>query len=216
MKTCSSCKVSQSVDLFSKCTRNIDGLQYRCKDCSKKATIASKAKRVLVEPNHEKQVKQVWYQKNKELSKARAKKYRLDHPEWAKKMDSPEYKSEMSKTWRLRNPEKAKALASRQSKFRRFKLHGITIETYNELKAKQDSRCAICGVVPNDNYGGHHDGFHIDHDHVSGRVRGLLCKHCNVGIGMLKDSEEILQSAILYLRCHKTSDMPSVSQASVQ
>ena len=164
---------------------------------------------------HTKEQKQAWYQNNRELSIKRAKQYRLDHPEWAIEVDKNENRSEFAKSWRKRNPEAAKENAEHQSLLRRFSNHGLTLDQYHSLVEKQDFRCIVCSVVPDDSYGGSHDGFHIDHDHVSGRVRGLLCKHCNVGIGMLKDSEEVLLSAVEYLRSHKmATDSPSVSQAS--
>lgn len=160
-----------------------------------------------------KEQKRRWYLAHRALSIKRAKQYRLDRPEWDKKVNLNSNRSEFNKTWRKRNPEKAKSIAEHNSLNRRFKKYGLTLDQYHALAEKQDFRCAICGVVPDDNYGGLHDGFHIDHSHVSGGVRGLLCKHCNVGIGMLKDSEKVLQAAIKYLRCNKQHDVPSVSKA---
>jgi hypothetical protein len=87
---------------------------------------------------------------------------------------------------------------------RRFKSHGLTLDQYHSLAEQQNFSCAICGTIPDDNYGGTHDGFHIDHDHVTGRVRGLLCKHCNVGLGMMKDSSEVLNKAADYLSRNTT------------
>jgi hypothetical protein len=62
----------------------------------------------------------------------------------------------------------------------------------------QDNKCNICKNKFVDK-----KKIHIDHDHESKKVRGLLCINCNIGIGMLKDSQEILQSAINYLNYHK-------------
>lgn len=83
---------------------------------------------------------------------------------------------------------------------KRYRKYGLTEEDYERLKKQQDFRCAICGVVPDSVSSRLHDGFHIDHCHVSGRVRGLLCSNCNTGIGMLKESEIVLKAAIEYLR----------------
>jgi hypothetical protein len=70
--------------------------------------------------------------------------------------------------------------------------------SYQELlmiKEAQDYRCAICNV--------HEENvtksLAIDHDHATGKVRGYLCNNCNRGIGLLKDSVEILSNAIKYL-----------------
>lgn len=73
---------------------------------------------------------------------------------------------------------------------------GITIEDYERMLENQANRCAICGgyqVIKGDN-------LYVDHNHQTGKVRGLLCHYCNVGIGMLKDNPQILQNAIDYLR----------------
>lgn len=78
----------------------------------------------------------------------------------------------------------------------RLKLYGLTPEGYNALLEAQDGRCAICGepgkVWANRN-------LHVDHDHESGTVRGLLCGRCNVGLGFFGDDIERLSRAITYL-----------------
>lgn len=71
---------------------------------------------------------------------------------------------------------------------RRCAKYGLTVEDYELLLEAQDHRCAGCGkrfsiARP----------AHIDHDHVTGRVRGLLCSPCNVLIGYLHDSAELLR-----------------------
>jgi hypothetical protein len=70
----------------------------------------------------------------------------------------------------------------------------ITMDGYNALLQSQNGRCAICGDLPSVK------GLVVDHDHITGRVRGLLCDPCNVGIGRLKDSAAIAEAAAAYLR----------------
>lgn len=75
----------------------------------------------------------------------------------------------------------------------------ITVEEYKELFEKQKGCCAIClqpGVFRL--YTGT-KGLGIDHCHVTGRVRGLLCRQCNVLLGYARDNPEILQRAAKYL-----------------
>lgn len=73
--------------------------------------------------------------------------------------------------------------------------YGITLEEYDELLVLQEGICKICGTdTP-----GHKGRFHVDHNHKTGKIRGLLCHACNTGIGLLKDSTEILAKAIIYL-----------------
>lgn len=65
------------------------------------------------------------------------------------------------------------------------------------LRIEQLGRCAICGTLEEDVPG---KRLHLDHDHQSGRVRGLLCTNCNTGLGQFKDDPERLLAAIRYLR----------------
>lgn len=75
------------------------------------------------------------------------------------------------------------------------KLYDTTPEYYDELFEKQKGVCAIC-LLPEQ---GKREYLCIDHDHKTGQIRGLLCHDCNIGIGKLKDSRDLLQSAIFYL-----------------
>lgn len=80
--------------------------------------------------------------------------------------------------------------------WRSFK-YSMSPEEFAELRDAQHDACAICikkfekGRI-----------IHVDHDHVSGAVRGLLCRGCNQGIGMLEEDVETLQRAIDYLSSH--------------
>lgn len=78
--------------------------------------------------------------------------------------------------------------------------YGITQEDYNLILEKQQFKCAICDTPSNDILkSGIPKNFAVDHDHESGRVRGLLCSNCNRGIGLLKDDCDLLHRAIEYL-----------------
>jgi hypothetical protein len=72
--------------------------------------------------------------------------------------------------------------------------YGISSRDYDNLSNSQNGACAICG---GDNGG---KFFHVDHDHVTGAVRGLLCNNCNAGIGFLKDDVGLLGRAVEYLK----------------
>jgi hypothetical protein len=75
--------------------------------------------------------------------------------------------------------------------------YGITPEQYDEMLLNQDGKCAICAT---DNPGGANNTFHIDHDHETGRVRGLLCHKCNRSIGFLGDNAVGVARALAYLQ----------------
>lgn len=73
--------------------------------------------------------------------------------------------------------------------------YGLTPDEYAEMVAAQHNRCAICGDTPTAG-----KSLHIDHDHESGAVRGLLCGHCNRAIGLFRDSPDVIEMAAAYLR----------------
>lgn len=73
--------------------------------------------------------------------------------------------------------------------------YGLSIEEYQKLLSKQNNLCAICGCEILDKQ----NRPHVDHNHITNKVRGILCHNCNVGIGHLKDSVVLLKNAIKYL-----------------
>jgi hypothetical protein len=90
---------------------------------------------------------------------------------------------------------------SRRGKSRELRAkHGITIEDYEIMLARQDGGCAICG---GQNQFTREKYLHVDHDHITGQIRGLLCAFCNQSIGRFKDDVQLLKNAIVYLEKHK-------------
>lgn len=69
--------------------------------------------------------------------------------------------------------------------------YGISQEQFEELRAVQGSRCAICRRRRHD--------LHVDHNHRSGEIRGLLCGSCNRAIGLLRDDPDLAHRASVYL-----------------
>ena len=76
---------------------------------------------------------------------------------------------------------------------KRLRKYGITPEKFRDLLAEQLGGCAICGL-PLDEQSGH-----VDHDHASGRIRGILCSLCNPGLGYFHDDPNLLERAMIYL-----------------
>jgi hypothetical protein len=91
---------------------------------------------------------------------------------------------------RLTNPEKWKNYALRS-------VFGIGLQKYQQLFAAQSGRCAICGTTKA--AGRWNTLLHVDHDHQSGKVRGLLCGHCNLALGNMKDDPARLRAAADYI-----------------
>ena len=101
--------------------------------------------------------------------------------------DGLEYKCKYCEAERCRKrycPQK-----SRNSKLRQK--YGITQDQYSEMYDSRNGQCDICGD--------YHPLLQVDHCHTSLEIRGLLCPKCNKALGLLRDSQVILQSAIDYL-----------------
>lgn len=77
-----------------------------------------------------------------------------------------------------------------------FKKYGWTLEFFQSVLERNGNRCQICKLEFD---GSTKNQPNIDHDHKTGMVRGVLCRSCNTGIGHLKDSPDIMRSAIDYL-----------------
>jgi len=151
LKMCTKCNENKDLSEFSKCKRNKDGHQYRCKSCDSK-----------VDKN--------WYTVN------------------AKR------KKELSDRWQKENPDKVK----------KYKLqkYGLTVKEHDLMLANQNNLCALClkpetDVVPQT---GEIKALTVDHCHVTGRVRGLLCGNCNRALGHFKDDPNVCDAASIYLR----------------
>lgn len=75
--------------------------------------------------------------------------------------------------------------------------YGITIERYDELLASQGGECAICGREPRPDI-----SLHLDHDHESGQLRGILCFRCNNALGDFDDDVSLLRAAVRYVESY--------------
>jgi hypothetical protein len=97
------------------------------------------------------------------------------------------------RAWKERNPEAAR----RKNRAWHVKSkYGLTIEEHDAFLRVQGGKCAICrdNLAADARY-----GIAVDHCHSTGRVRGLLCHACNLGLGRFKDNIHALQRAVAYL-----------------
>lgn len=99
-------------------------------------------------------------------------------------------------TWRATHREKKyyQPIEARKNALRLN--HKITLEQYNEIFIKQNGLCAICHAHQSSDK----RSFAVDHDHVTGSIRGLLCFSCNISLGHFKDNVQYLENAIEYLK----------------
>jgi hypothetical protein len=94
-----------------------------------------------------------------------------------------------------RHRQRQRADRRRKGLWEKYK---ITLDEYQILYKKQNGVCAICSKTTNGR-GKENNTLAVDHNHQTGKIRGLLCTNCNTGIGNLRDSVELLTKAIKYL-----------------
>ena len=87
------------------------------------------------------------------------------------------------KAWRAANPEKARAQ-------RRKQRYALDTSSFARLLATQSNQCAICRSP---------EPGCVDHCHVTGRVRGILCRSCNIALGQFRDDPRIVLAAAAYV-----------------
>jgi len=120
---------------------------------------------------------QAWRDNNPELARERNRTKKRDHA-----------KDEAAKNrWRASEAGKQ---AQRASHLRHT--YGLTPEQFTDMVLAQGGHCAICGRAPK--------RLMVDHDHATGRVRGLLCGRCNSALGTFGDTVEGLMRAVAYLQ----------------
>jgi hypothetical protein len=175
-KKCTTCKIEQPLSEYRKDISRTNNIHPTCNNCNK-------------------EIQRRWYKNNKE--KARDNSSKRYH-------ENKDFINTKRKQLRKDNPElvraKARAqynpIASKVASWKNAGIKNMTYDRYLQMLDCQKSCCAICG--------GHQDKFKrklcVDHNHETGEARGLLCDACNGGIGKLRDSIELLEKAINYLK----------------
>ena len=165
-----------------------------------------------VDKQRQKEHHAAYYQANKEKIRIKARinwrNWRQKHKEeLAEKLKSRIKNDEVfrqkrinwSKRWRLNNPEKM----AESKKKSLLKSYGLTWEQYQDMVNSTGSCCYICGKLTT--FENSHNGLNVDHDHVTKKVRGLLCSNCNTSIGLANDNPVLLRKMIKYLKKYATS-----------
>lgn len=119
---------------------------------------------------------QAYYHKNKAVHDERRKKWEAVHKD------------------RVAVRKAAHRVANRNAYRDRAlrKKYGITLEDYKTMEAAQSWACAICRQIKK---------LHVDHDHKTMKIRGLLCAKCNKALGLLQDRPELCYASGDYLKC---------------
>lgn len=173
---------------------------YICKGCHSKRTrqfywkhrekeLERGRKNIQLNPEYRKK----YYKKNKDKIFAQNKEWAKEHPDIVK---------QTKKSWKLRNKDKIQMYNKlhprkydyKKSRIQHLKKRGLTLADYDKLFEKQQGVCAICDGVNTDGR-----RLFIDHNHITGGVRGLLCNQCNALLGYAKDNPATLTKAANYL-----------------
>lgn len=180
MKRCPCCGEEKTVEEFCKDRNAKDGRKCYCRLCS-----ALKQKQLSPEKAREYQDR--WRTNN--IDKVRTKTN-------ARYAANPAKGQAKAKQWRDKHRERLAPVWRERRRNVTLNEYGLTPEKYAARLALQEDACAICHSSDPVHWSGR---FQVDHDHVTGEVRGLLCSRCNGGLGMFSDDVERLRKAILYI-----------------
>jgi hypothetical protein len=151
-------------------------------------------------PEHFKEIQKRYYEKR---GAQRMREWRAANPDKVKEIDARAYANggkERARKRRDENREKYNDYARRYAHTlgaRDHKLqvkYGISLKQYDEMLESQHGVCAGCNGMQAVGA-----ALYVDHDHQTGKVRGLLCHHCNVVLGYSRDSVEVLRKLADYL-----------------
>jgi hypothetical protein len=119
-----------------------------------------------------------WYQQNRTHEIARVKAWQQANPK-------------RLKAWRRKNRDRLNKQLCEIHLRNKF---GLTVEEYADILEAQDGVCALCGAPPTPGI-----SLHVDHDHGTGEIRGLLCVRCNNAIGLLREDPDLMRRAARYV-----------------
>jgi len=180
-KICPKCKVEKLAEDFNKSKNRSDGLSVYCKDCNKEYREINK----ITLSNKKKE----YYKSVREEKLKYNKQYFQNNISRCKDNNKKYYENNKQKV-------------IKRSKVRRYKIDfGITLEDFDKRLSLQQNKCLGCGKELTEK-----GDACLDHNHTSGKVRGILCRNCNLAIGGAKDNIEILKKVIKYIIKYNTHD----------
>lgn len=190
MKTCSDCGVSLSVENAHRYKRGEKAgrLGSYCRPCKRRRNREWATRN----PGKNAESKRRWLRDNLEKRREASRKWQKENPARAK---------ENKLRWQRRNPKKYR---SQERNSQRKLKYGLTEAAFNQLMTACGSRCGICfcsfscSVLPQ-----------IDHNHDTGKVRGLLCRSCNLQLGIV-ERKEWLAAALRYLGACESPEVMAV------
>lgn len=189
-KPCTKCGIIKSPDQFNFERRNRDGLAGRCKACVKMTRpVVGNPPESYVPPESKPCTRCGVIKVLAEFSPNRRA---WDGRQSACRTCDRQRQKEFAAT-----PDGKKAVRRWEDRSRLKYRYGVSIEDYERRVSLQSGKCAICNRVPTTGRG---KRLQIDHDHTTGRFRGLLCHKCNTALGTFGDDLEGVMKVVAYLR----------------
>ncbi len=165
------------------------------------------------DPIRQKEHSKEYHKRNRQKIIERAKNWRIENKDkynefYRKRYTNPIYREKHAKVvdnWRAKNLDRAREYSREYAKNHPIeqrrqwlkRAYGISLETYQILLESQNGKCAICGK---ENAHKRTKYLFVDHNHNTGKVRGLLCQKCNSLIGYSDENVNNLNMAIEYLK----------------
>jgi len=210
-KKCSKCKQEKNITEFYKQSNGKDGLQAHCKKCDDNRKIEYNRQRSKLKGKKERQLTLVARElrKNNQKYCPRCKQIKDLSSFYTSKGSYDGFachciicSSELNKN-RPKSEKKdyyQKNKKELRNKHLQLRFNITRKEYYNILK-QQNYVCDICGKKENNK------SLAVDHNHINGKVRGLLCSRCNIALGFIKDDINIAKKLIKYLEKHKDKEI---------
>lgn len=182
LKQCYLCLEFKYLIEFSKSDRYRDGVRNNCRACA----VRKSTEWARLNPDRTKDRKKRWTENNREsVRKSSRERYARDA-----------VKRRASAQQRRATPE---GKETRRWEWIKRK-YGLSKDQWNALFDSQGQRCGCCSTSEP----GHKRGWHVDHNHTTGQVRGIVCGNCNTMLGCAKESPDNLLAGIAYLDRHRT------------
>jgi len=172
VKKCSKCGQIKPLLEYYRRKDSKDGFEGRCKKCANKDKFDPAKRRAITKK---------YYHAHKELAQARCKawkeknreKHLAQQRQWHKEHPAPHRTFEQYRSYQLKS-------------------YGLSLYDFEHIYQIQNGKCAICQEKSD-------KILCVDHDHSTGKIRGLLCRHCNTALGLIKDNSVIAQKMFEYL-----------------
>lgn len=185
-KPCSKCQTIKPYSDYAPHNTCRGGVNSICRSCERERRRARIA--AMSEDEYQQWRKRRNVDKRRYNATPRAKAKRKAH-----------YEARKNSEWYLKYKETTLKKYSRANYLK--VTFNITVADYDRMVSSQNNHCAACGCAPDsENSGCKYGILEVDHDHQTGKIRGLLCGRCNRGLGQFQDSVIRLEQAVTYLR----------------